>query len=124
MLCDLLLLLTDTVLLHYALTSYTLYQLGELRDAYAELEVQFAEAEAERDELYDSFEGAVRGVQQRADFRNLILERKVSCNILTIEAVVSSSNSSDTASNAFAVRIVYSDYSLLAALVAAAAKFM
>jgi Growth-arrest specific micro-tubule binding len=111
-------------MLHYALTSYTLYQLGELRDAYAELEVQFAEAEAERDELYDSFEGAVRGVQQRTDFRNLILERKVSCNILTIEAVISSSNSSDTASNAFAVRIVYSGFSLLAALVAAAAKFM
>ena len=51
--------------------------MGELKDSHAELESQFAVAEAERDELYDSFTGAVRKVQQRTDFRNLILEKKV-----------------------------------------------
>ncbi|KAG5177420.1 growth-arrest-specific micro-tubule binding-domain-containing protein [Tribonema minus] len=53
-------------------------ELEELGEAYAEAQREFEATEGERDELYESFEGAVRGVQQRSDFRNLMLERKVS----------------------------------------------
>lgn len=51
-------------------------QLAELRESYAELEAKFSEVERERDSMYNAFESAIKGVQQKSDFRNLILERK------------------------------------------------
>lgn len=44
-------------------------QLSELRDSHRDLEMEFGKVVAERDQLYDTFEGAVRAVQQKSDFR-------------------------------------------------------
>lgn len=44
-------------------------QLSELRDSHRDLETEFGKVVAERDQLYDTFEGAVRAVQQKSDFR-------------------------------------------------------
>ncbi|CAB1109167.1 unnamed protein product [Ectocarpus sp. CCAP 1310/34] len=53
-------------------------QLSEVRDSHKELEVDFARVVEERDQLYDTFEGAVRAIQQKSDFRNLALEQRMS----------------------------------------------
>ncbi|CAN0111907.1 unnamed protein product [Ectocarpus sp. 12 AP-2014] len=53
-------------------------QLSEVRDSHKELEVDFARVVEERDQLYDTFEGAVRTIQQKSDFRNLALEQRMS----------------------------------------------
>lgn len=45
------------------------HQLSELRDGHRDLEVEFGKVVEERDQLYDTFEGAVRAVQQKSDFR-------------------------------------------------------
>jgi hypothetical protein len=52
-------------------------QSAQLRDTLSLREAEFAALEKERDDLYDSFEGAVAQVQQRSEFHNLVLERKV-----------------------------------------------
>lgn len=43
--------------------------MSELRDNHRDLEADFAKVVEERDQLYDTFEGAVRAVQQKSDFR-------------------------------------------------------
>lgn len=44
-------------------------QLSEVRESHKEVEADFAKVVEERDQLYDSFEGAVRAIQQKSDFR-------------------------------------------------------
>lgn len=44
-------------------------KLSELRESQRELEVNFANVVEERDELYNTFEGTVRSVQQKTDLR-------------------------------------------------------
>eukprot|EP00741_Cyanophora_paradoxa_P025209 tig00000350_g24334.t1 len=41
------------------------------------LEQRFAQVQKERDELYDKFESTIYDVQQKAGFRNLLLEKKL-----------------------------------------------
>jgi len=52
-------------------------QLLSLQEEHRSLEAKFRSIEKERDELYDSFETSIKAVQQRSDFRNLILESKL-----------------------------------------------
>eukprot|EP00752_Nemacystus_decipiens_P009367 g8371.t1 len=52
-------------------------QLSEVRESHKEVEADFAKVVEERDQLYDSFEGAVRAIQQKSDFRNLALEQRM-----------------------------------------------
>lgn len=40
-----------------------------MRDGHRDKEVEFAKVVEERDQLYDTFEGAVRAIQQKSDFR-------------------------------------------------------
>lgn len=44
-------------------------QLSELRESHGDLETDFEKVVEERDQLYDTFEGAVRTVQQKSEFR-------------------------------------------------------
>lgn len=44
-------------------------QLSEVRDSHRELETDFSKVVDETDQLYNTFEGAVRAVQQKSDFR-------------------------------------------------------
>ena len=41
------------------------------------LQQRFQQVQKERDELYDRFEGVVAEVEQRAGFKNLLLEKKL-----------------------------------------------
>ncbi|CAM9773491.1 unnamed protein product [Chrysoparadoxa australica] len=52
-------------------------QLQELIEKHEAKQEEYSSVEAERDELYSTFEGAVDKVQQRSDFKNMILERKM-----------------------------------------------
>lgn len=52
-------------------------QYVELQQRHAELRAEFERVERERDELFESFESAVRQVQRRSEFKNLVLERQL-----------------------------------------------
>ena len=52
-------------------------QLAALENTHAELERKYAQVEAERDELYNKFEGTVRAAQHRSESRNEALEKRL-----------------------------------------------
>mmetsp|Transcript_28725 Transcript_28725/g.37687 ORF Transcript_28725/g.37687 Transcript_28725/m.37687 type:complete len:483 (+) Transcript_28725:59-1507(+) len=52
-------------------------QFLSLQESHQHLQAECAAAEHERDDLYESFEASIRAVQQKSDFRNLILESKL-----------------------------------------------
>ncbi|CAM9270974.1 unnamed protein product [Phaeothamnion confervicola] len=64
-------------------------QLEEVTETQAELEATFAAVEQQRDELYDRFEDAVRRVQQRSDFKNVVLERRLAAMEADVRATSS-----------------------------------
>jgi len=52
-------------------------QLINLQESHQSVQLECTQAERERDDLYESFEASIRAVQQKSDFRNLILESKL-----------------------------------------------
>ncbi|NXT28656.1 DRC4 protein, partial [Syrrhaptes paradoxus] len=52
-------------------------ELKDLRWEHEVLEQRFSKVQAERDELYQKFTRAIREVQQKTGFKNLLLERKL-----------------------------------------------
>ncbi|CAM9940803.1 unnamed protein product [Ascophyllum nodosum] len=60
-------------------------QLSEVRDSHRDLKTDFAKVVEEREQVYDTFEGAVKAVQQRSDFRNLALEQRMNAVEQSIE---------------------------------------
>ena len=51
--------------------------IAALEREHKQLEHKFDEVEAERDELYDNFEGTVRAVQRKSHLKNMVLEQRV-----------------------------------------------
>ena len=52
-------------------------QLGTLRGEHAGTAAEYSSVEKERDELFNSFEASVKQVQQKTDFRNIVLDQKL-----------------------------------------------
>ena len=52
-------------------------QLGTLRGEHAGTAAEYSSIEKERDELFNSFESSVKQVQQKTDFRNIVLDQKL-----------------------------------------------
>ncbi|XDA82981.1 hypothetical protein R6Z07F_012876 [Ovis aries] len=60
-------------------------ELKSLRWEHEVLEQRFIKVQQERDDLYQKFTTAILEVQQKAGFRNLILERKVQALVAAVE---------------------------------------
>lgn len=52
-------------------------QISELEREHKGLERKYDEVEAERNELYENFEGTVREVQRKSQLKNMVLEQRV-----------------------------------------------
>ncbi|XP_043328813.1 dynein regulatory complex subunit 4-like [Cervus canadensis] len=60
-------------------------ELKSLRWEHEVLEQRFIKVQQERDDLYQKFTTAILEVQQKAGFRNLVLERKVQALVAAVE---------------------------------------
>ncbi|XP_070244595.1 dynein regulatory complex subunit 4 isoform X3 [Bos mutus] len=60
-------------------------ELKSLRWEHEVLEQRFIKVQQERDDLYHKFTSAILEVQQKAGFRNLVLERKVQALVAAVE---------------------------------------
>ncbi|XP_044787128.1 dynein regulatory complex subunit 4 isoform X2 [Bubalus bubalis] len=60
-------------------------ELKSLRWEHEVLEQRFIKVQQERDDLYQKFTSAILEVQQKAGFRNLVLERKVQALVAAVE---------------------------------------
>merc|ERR1711998_171706 len=52
-------------------------QLATLHGEHANTAAEYGSIEKERDELFNSFEASVKQVQQKTDFRNIVLDQKL-----------------------------------------------
>lgn len=52
-------------------------QRAELRQQHKQMQADFVAVESERDQLYGTFETAIKNVQQKTDFSNVVLEQKM-----------------------------------------------
>ena len=52
-------------------------QLATLHGEHAGTATEYANVEKERDELFNSFEASVKQIQQKTDFRNIVLDQKL-----------------------------------------------
>ncbi|NXL93309.1 DRC4 protein, partial [Alectura lathami] len=60
-------------------------ELKDLRWEHEVLEQRFSKVQAERDELYQKFTKAIKEVQQKTGFKNLLLERKLKALLDVLE---------------------------------------
>lgn len=54
------------------------HEIEALADQHRELEERFSAMETERNSLYDNFEATIDAVKRRSEFRNVLLEKKLS----------------------------------------------
>ncbi|KAJ8598149.1 hypothetical protein CTAYLR_007357 [Chrysophaeum taylorii] len=52
-------------------------QLHDLTQGHDHLKVDYAQVEKDRDEIYSTFETAIREIQQKSDYENIMLEQKL-----------------------------------------------
>lgn len=74
-------------------------QLKSIQWEHEVLEQRFAKIQAERDELYNKFVKAIHEVQQKSNFKNLLLEKKLSTLADTLEKKEAQFNEVLAASN-------------------------